>query len=159
MVKIIFVITYLITTQYQAEQKRLGVNWADHDLTKNIAEQVEISDAIQRAATKYRRDYRLIAAVAWGESRLYKNAVSSAGARGIMQVLPRTAKRYKCNLKTIDGQIDCGTRVKDSYINWCNSVQKGLGAYLVGKCVRSRRAMQYFKLYQKLCRLTESEVF
>ena len=47
---------------------------------------------INEAAATYRVDPNLIAAMAFRESRFDANAVSSRGAQGIMQLMPRTAK-------------------------------------------------------------------
>jgi len=50
-----------------------------------------LSSIINDAAAKYRVDPNLIAAMAFRESRFDANAVSSRGAQGIMQLMPRTA--------------------------------------------------------------------
>lgn len=50
-----------------------------------------LSAIIDEAAAKYRVDPNLIAAMAFRESRFDANAVSSRGAQGIMQLMPRTA--------------------------------------------------------------------
>jgi len=47
---------------------------------------------INDAAAMYRVDPNLIAAMAFRESRFDANAVSSRGAQGIMQLMPRTAR-------------------------------------------------------------------
>ena len=47
---------------------------------------------INEAAATYRVDPNLIAAMAFRESRFDANAVSSRGAQGIMQLMPRTAR-------------------------------------------------------------------
>jgi len=47
---------------------------------------------INEAAATYRVDPNLIADMAFRESRFDANAVSSRGAQGIMQLMPRTAK-------------------------------------------------------------------
>jgi len=51
-----------------------------------------LSAIINEASAKYRVDPNLIAAMAFRESRFDANAVSSRGAQGIMQLMPRTAK-------------------------------------------------------------------
>lgn len=48
---------------------------------------------INEAAEKYSVDPNLVAAMAFRESRFQSNAVSSRGARGVMQLMPRTAAR------------------------------------------------------------------
>ncbi|MFQ5926291.1 MAG: transglycosylase SLT domain-containing protein [Terriglobia bacterium] len=49
--------------------------------------------SIQRHARRYKLDPYLVAAVMRQESRFDAQAVSSAGARGLMQLMPRTARR------------------------------------------------------------------
>lgn len=50
-------------------------------------------DAIfQEAAAKYKLDPKLLAAVTFYESRFDTRAVSSRGAQGLMQLMPRTAR-------------------------------------------------------------------
>ena len=51
-----------------------------------------LSAIFNEASAKYRVDPNLIAAMAFRESRFDANAVSSRGAQGIMQLMPRTAK-------------------------------------------------------------------
>ncbi|MFQ5817378.1 MAG: transglycosylase SLT domain-containing protein [Terriglobia bacterium] len=49
--------------------------------------------SIRRHARRYKLDPYLVAAVIRQESRFEREAVSSAGARGLMQLMPRTARR------------------------------------------------------------------
>lgn len=51
-----------------------------------------LSKAIDEAAKTYKLDPKLLAAVAFQESRFDTRAVSSRGAQGLMQLMPRTAK-------------------------------------------------------------------
>jgi soluble lytic murein transglycosylase-like protein len=51
-----------------------------------------LAQIIGDAAAKYHVDPNLIAAMAFRESRFDSHAVSSRGAQGIMQLMPRTAK-------------------------------------------------------------------
>lgn len=46
-------------------------------------------------------DWRLLAAQAWSESQFNSNAVSWAGARGVMQIMPNTARAYGLNSSNI----------------------------------------------------------
>jgi cell wall-associated NlpC family hydrolase len=50
------------------------------------------ADAIERAASAASLDPRLVAAVAWAESGFDPGAVSPAGALGLMQLMPATAR-------------------------------------------------------------------
>ena len=55
-------------------------------------------DVVTAVAQKYQVDPRLALAVAKTESSLNPAAVSSAGARGLMQLMPATAKRWGVNI-------------------------------------------------------------
>ena len=46
-------------------------------------------------------DWELLAAVAWHESHFNPRAQSYAGAKGVMQMMPRTAKRFGLNDTTV----------------------------------------------------------
>jgi soluble lytic murein transglycosylase-like protein len=53
-----------------------------------------IDDLIVQAATRHGLDPNLLRAIAWVESHFNSSAVSPAGARGLMQVMPATARRF-----------------------------------------------------------------
>lgn len=53
---------------------------------------VYLTEAINEASAKYGVDPNLIAAMAFRESRFDARALSSRGAQGIMQLMPRTAR-------------------------------------------------------------------
>lgn len=52
------------------------------------------SPLIAKAAAKYNIDEKLLHAIIRTESAYNKNAISSAGAVGLMQLMPATAKRF-----------------------------------------------------------------
>jgi soluble lytic murein transglycosylase-like protein len=52
----------------------------------------EIEAAIQEAAKQYGVSADIIRAVAWNESQFNPNAISTKGAQGIMQIMPKTGK-------------------------------------------------------------------
>lgn len=57
-----------------------------------VAVPSDVAEAIVSAAAEYRIDPNLLATVAFKESRFDSRAVSSRGAMGVMQLMPRTAK-------------------------------------------------------------------
>ena len=54
----------------------------------------EYDAIIQVGVRRLGWDWRMMASVVWNESRFNINAVSSLGARGLMQFMPRTAARF-----------------------------------------------------------------
>lgn len=56
----------------------------------------------RRHAASQKLDWRLLAAVGWVESQFHPKEVSWAGARGLMQLMPRTARAYGLTDVTID---------------------------------------------------------
>lgn len=70
---------------------------------------------ILRAGKRHGVDPRLLHAVIWQESKYKSGAESHAGAQGLMQLMPATAKRFNC-LDTSDREanVEAGTR----YLRW-----------------------------------------
>ncbi len=66
---------------------------------------------IYRAGLRHGVDPRLLHAVIWQESKYKPAAVSHAGARGMMQLMPDTAKRFKCDdMGDPEKNIEAGTK-------------------------------------------------
>ena len=59
-------------------------------------------------------DWRLVSALAYQESRFYPRAVSKAGARGLMQVMPRVAGEQADSLFTPGANVRAGLRLLKS---------------------------------------------
>ncbi len=72
-------------------------------------------DIVQPLATKYNMDWRLIVAQMYQESQFDTKARSFAGARGLMQVLPRTAKQMGYNQLTEPAN---GIGAGVAYMHW-----------------------------------------
>ncbi|MDT7781252.1 MAG: hypothetical protein QOC99_3764 [Acidobacteriota bacterium] len=56
-------------------------------------------------------DPRLLHAVIWQESKYKNEAVSHAGAQGLMQLMPATARRFNCaDLNDAESNVEAGTK-------------------------------------------------
>jgi soluble lytic murein transglycosylase-like protein len=93
-----------------------------------------IEQNIQTAAAKYNLPPKLIAAVVRAESNFEVNAVSTAGAQGLMQLMPATAKELGIqNPFDIAQNIDGGTKYLRKMLDrFDGSVRKALAAYNAG---------------------------
>ena len=95
----------------------------------------EIDLMIFRAGKEYGVDPRLIHAVAFQESRYKTDAKSGAGAQGLMQMIPSTAKRFAVEgTSGVEGNVAAGTK----YLRWLlkrfeGDVQLALAAYNAGE--------------------------
>jgi len=80
-------------------------------------------DLIKSASDDISWDWRLLASLIYQESRFKPDVVSWAGAYGLMQVMPLTAKNFGINVKASpSNNIKAGTM----YINWLQSVYEPL---------------------------------
>jgi soluble lytic murein transglycosylase-like protein len=75
----------------------------------------EYADAIESAASRYSLDPALLVAVAQAESAFNPQAVSSKGARGLLQLMPDTARRFG-----VDDSFDAGQNIDGGaqYLSW-----------------------------------------
>jgi soluble lytic murein transglycosylase-like protein len=73
-----------------------------------IATPAGLPQLIQDASDQSQLSSRLIAAVAWQESRMNQAAVSPKGARGVMQLRPGTAARLGVDADDLSGNIHGG---------------------------------------------------
>jgi len=93
-----------------------------------------IEQNVQKAAAKYNLPPELIKAVIRAESNFKTNAVSSAGAQGLMQLMPATAKELGVkNSFDIEQNIDGGTKYLRKMLDrFGGNVRKALAAYNAG---------------------------
>jgi soluble lytic murein transglycosylase-like protein len=78
----------------------------------------DVRAALDRWSARYGVDPQLARALAWMESGFQNHVVSSAGARGIMQLLPSSAEfvqtvllGQRLDLTTVDGNVQAGVRL------------------------------------------------
>lgn len=104
------------------------------DKVKGSVEAVSsFDDTIDSAAAKHGVDSSLLKAVIQAESGFNPNAVSSAGAQGLMQLMPRTAAGLGVSDPFDPEQnIDAGARYLKGQIDRFGSVEKALAAYNAG---------------------------
>jgi len=90
---------------------------------------------IFRAGEREGIDPRFIHAVIWQESKYDQNARSHAGAQGLMQLMPATARRFGCrNLGDAASNVQAGTK----YLSWLlkrfeGNVELALAGYNAGE--------------------------
>lgn len=81
---------------------------ADHDgaLAARLAEKPRVLEPLARAARAFEVDSELLLALAWHESRWRPDSVGPAGAVGVMQVLPGTARQVVAATPALRPPID-----------------------------------------------------
>jgi len=87
---------------FRSETNRLPItfkNWKDKSyhhvrIPRNTTLQRKYHPLIVQAAQQYQLEPAFIHAVITAESAYQKTAISSAGAKGLMQLMPETAKRF-----------------------------------------------------------------
>lgn len=102
--------------------------------TATLTDRQIIADNVQKAAAKYNLQPELINAVIRAESNFKVRAISSAGARGLMQLMPATAKELGVeNSFNIEQNIDGGARYLRKMLDrFGGNVRKALAAYNAG---------------------------
>lgn len=99
---------------------------------------VPYADLFQRAAGRHGVEAALLAAVADKESGFDTSAVSPAGARGLMQFMPATAKGLGVDASDPSSAIDGAARYLSSLTRQFGSTELALAAYNAGPGAVSR---------------------
>lgn len=103
--------------------------------TSNSAQsQNAVRQHIQVAATRFGVDRNLVDAVAWQESRYNPRALSTAGAMGVMQLMPGTARQLGVyNPHDVEQNVAGGTAyLRQQLERFGNNVPLALAAYNAG---------------------------
>ena len=91
------------------------------------------ADAINSAAQQYNLDPRLVAAVAEVESGFNQDAVSGAGAVGVMQLMPNTADALGVNPYDAEQNIEGGAHyIRQMLDAFGGDLRKAIAAYNAG---------------------------
>lgn len=120
----------LVKTWKGWEEKKSSV--AYHAINANMA---KYSSTIDFYARYYRLPTSLVHAVVRAESAYDPNAISKAGAVGLMQLMPETAKRYGVrNRRSAKDNVNGGTRyLRDLLKMFNNDLVLALAAYNAGE--------------------------
>jgi len=86
----------------------------------------------ERASKKTGVQLSVLAAMAEVESNFQPNAVSHAGARGLLQVLPSTARELEIDLGSPDADVLAGARYLKRMLDRFDSLELALAAYNAG---------------------------
>jgi soluble lytic murein transglycosylase-like protein len=100
----------------------------------DLAEQQTIEQKVRQAAEKYNLPPELISAVIRAESNFDAQAVSPAGAQGLMQLMPETARELGVEDPfDIEQNIDGGAKyLRNMLDRFGGSLRKALAAYNAG---------------------------
>jgi len=130
---------------YYTDEPKKGFNYRliirtrpktySHDLKYLSANKYKFNDLIAKAAAKHQMDPKLLHAVIQAESAYNPNAVSSAGAVGLMQLMPDTARRYGVTDRhDAEQNVDGGTRyLKDLLAMFNSNLKLAVAGYNAGE--------------------------
>jgi len=103
-------------------------------VSNSAQSQNAVRQHIQVAATRFGVDRNLVDAVAWQESRYNPRAISTAGAVGVMQLMPETARQLGVrNPHDVEQNVVGGTAyLRQQLERFGNNVPLALAAYNAG---------------------------
>lgn len=113
-----------------------------------------ISASLDRQARAHGVDPALVKAIAWQESGWQQDVRSAAGAIGVMQVMPATARwvnqvlgGHDLNIRVADDNIHLGVMYLRHLLGTMGSVRQALAAYYTGPGAVGRRLNRTQKAY------------
>ncbi|MCC0644169.1 MULTISPECIES: lytic transglycosylase domain-containing protein [unclassified Clostridioides] len=125
---------------------------------KNVKSRIE--NAVEQASKKYNVDANLIKAIIKVESDFNPNTVSSAGAKGLMQLMPENCRDLGVTDPfNIEQNIDAGTRHIKEYIDmFGGSIEMGLMAYNGGPGRMKSRGVESISDLYKMPKETQNYI-
>lgn len=120
-----------------------------------------INEAVNAASKKYGVDKNLIMAVINQESSFNPNATSDAGAEGLMQLMPDTARELGVsNAYDIQQNVDGGTKYLSELLNKYGNVKElALAAYNAGPGTLANKGVNNVQNISKLPSETRNYVY
>jgi hypothetical protein len=118
-----------VVPEFSTDPLRISSRSVDSAATRG-----RIEASIKKAAEKYGLSPALIHSVIKAESNFQVDAVSSAGAQGLMQLMPATARELGViDVFDIDANVDGGTRyLKQMLDRFGGDIKLALAAYNAG---------------------------
>ncbi|EQF29180.1 lytic transglycosylase domain-containing protein [Clostridioides difficile] len=128
--------------------------------TKDKSVKTRIENAVEQASKKYNIDANLIKAIIKVESDFNPNTVSSAGAKGLMQLMPENCRDLGVTDPfNIEQNIDAGTRHIKEYIDmFGGSIEMGLMAYNGGPGRMKSRGVESISDLYKMPKETQNYI-
>ncbi|MCC0637111.1 MULTISPECIES: lytic transglycosylase domain-containing protein [unclassified Clostridioides] len=125
---------------------------------KNVKSRIE--NAVEQASKQYNVDANLIKAIIKVESDFNPNTVSSAGAKGLMQLMPENCRDLGvADPFNIEQNIDAGTRHIKEYIDmFGGSIEMGLMAYNGGPGRMKSRGVESISDLYKMPKETQNYI-
>ncbi|WP_297416847.1 lytic transglycosylase domain-containing protein [Clostridium sp.] len=111
--------------------------------SSNDEQMKQIYNSVNKAASKYGVDPNLILAIIKHESDFQPNVTSSAGATGLMQIMPENYGDYGItDGYDIDQNVDGGTKLLKTCLDlYGGDLQMGLMAYAAGPGTMQKRGV------------------
>ena len=134
----------------QSDLSKLGISGGERlaniysDIKTDVGNgNIGVEEAVNNASRKYGVDGSLIKAVIKQESNFNNSSVSAAGAQGLMQLMPGTAKELGvANSFNESENVNGGTKYLKSLLNmYGNSKELALAAYNAGPGTLANRGV------------------